>query len=142
MAENTVKRVFCKRTQWKEQTIYGVFRKPLFKHRYEADQQSSPGSPIQKLTILECKNHKDVEKSCNFLVEQWAAFKKGETFGWWNVDWQLEENESVAYVEICSGVTPAVVATVYKLKLLKNSRKDNFFSQKVWVISIITYTSH
>ena len=42
--------------------------------------------PPKKLTILECKNHKDVEKSCNFLVEQWGAFKKGETFGSRNVD--------------------------------------------------------
>ena len=33
-------------------------------------------------------------------------------------------------MKICSGVTPAVVATVYKLKLLNNSRKDNFFSKK------------
>ena len=31
----------------------------------------------------------------------------------------LEEYESVVYEEICSGVTLAVVATVYKLKLLK-----------------------
>ena len=33
-----------------------------FEHRYEADQQASPGPPPQKLTILEFKNHKDVKE--------------------------------------------------------------------------------
>ena len=89
-----------------------------------------PRVPSSKIDHLECKNHKAVKKSCNFLVEQWEAFKKGETFVSRNVDWQLEAYASVVYGEICSGVTPAVVATVYKLKLLKKSRKDNSFSKK------------
>ena len=48
----------------------------------------------------------------------------------WSVDLQLEEYESVVYAEIYSGVSPVVVANVYELKLLKNSRKDNSFSKK------------
>ena len=54
-----------------DQTINGVFRKHLFnvKHRYEADQQASPGSPPKEMTILECKKSQGREKGCNFLVE-------------------------------------------------------------------------
>ena len=69
-----------------EQTIYGVFRKPLFKHRYEADQQECPGSPPQTLTILECKKHKDVKNKLQLFGRAVGAFKKGETFGSWNAD--------------------------------------------------------
>ena len=66
-----------------EQAVYGVFCKPLFKHRHEDDQQASPWSLPKKLTILECKTHKD---EVNLWVEQRGAFKKGETFGLWDVD--------------------------------------------------------
>ena len=122
-----------------EQTINGVFRKHLFKHRYEADQQASPRSSPKQLTVLECKNHKDVKK-LQLFGRAMGSFQERGTFGSWNVDRQLEEYESVVYGEIGSGITPAVIATVYKLKLLKNSRKDNSFSKKT--VGYLNYYLH
>ena len=56
-----------------KQTINDVFRKHLFKHRYKVDQQVSPP---QKLTILECKNHKDVKKKLQLFGRSVGSFQE------------------------------------------------------------------
>ena len=57
-----------------------VFRKLCFKHRYEADQQASPGSPPQqspvKLIILECKTHKDVKNKLQLFGRAVGSFQE------------------------------------------------------------------
>ena len=64
-----------------DQIISGAFRKHLFKHRYEADQQASPRSPPQKLTILECRDHKDVKtKLQHFGRAVWSFQERGDVW--------------------------------------------------------------
>ena len=46
----------------------------------------------------------------------------------------------MVYGIFCYGVTPAIFATVYKLKLLKNSRKDNSFSKQKCGLSQLLLT--
>ena len=47
-----------------EQIIYGVFRKPLFKHRYEADQQASPRVPSSEIDHSGVSDRKRSQTAC------------------------------------------------------------------------------
>ena len=51
------------------------FANPLFGHRYEADQQASPGSP-SKLIILVCKNDKDVKQKLQHFGRAVGCFQE------------------------------------------------------------------
>ena len=129
--------VLCNRTQWKEYQFWILikllmvcFANTCSSIGTKLTSKHPPGPLLKNWPFWSEATTRMWTKSCNFFLEQWRTFEKGETFWSWNVEWQLEEFESVVYGKICSGVTPAVVASVHKLLLLKNSRKDNAFSKE------------
>ena len=135
-----------------EKTVYGVFRRTLFKHRHEADQQTSPPeSPPQNLTILEGKTTRTWKKlqpwQWYLLVEQWVSFQeRGDVWVMesWLTAWRVWK---CSLWGIFSGVTPAVV---YKQRIAINDvlrhaldipiylyRLQVYFEKLVHVIHVI-----